>query len=1294
MVNLKAAAFGVAALSRLVSGSPVEREKANVYFTSSPGDEVYSVETIPTTYTQTQYLMECRHPSGVLTSPTSLAANQYTTIVSLSGYAPFTALLTSVPSTSFSTAAISSSNSSSSGYKVTSATTLTVTASMTATIIPAVGSSLQSYAVPSGLYTPSASSDVGSHASLVTTIPVVPAAGPAGTPTLPGTAQTYFAQSSPAASLPTFAINSLLADVLQAVSSNVAEAITAAPDALLSASSAVSSIVDQGLSSMASLVPAGASLSSASVALTSAASAGLSNAAQASAASTLQSAVSSALVGAASKGIAAAASVFNNPSASAASTEAPAIPSAQASSLVNSIISSAPSIPSAQASSYINSMVSSGAQSLPSAQASSLVNSIVSAATATLWQSAQTTSKISATSIITSLSPAKASDIISDVSSVKAQLSSAAALGSSLKAAGSSVVVQQASSAAAQLSGAAAQASSVLAEAASFRAPNGLTSGLGSQVSAVQSQASGLASQASETSNPVTFASTTAPSYSSASPSSTAPSIAPSSVSTSLSASSVSTVLSSTASTSTSGLSSGSSSVGLTSSTSTSASAAATCKAGGVTYTSGQQYTDTNNITYVIHCSQDNSQGSFSTYSVMTGGFATCFSACDNTQGCAGFTYSGSDSGNCYLKSVEGKYSSAGSSIVSAFHLSSSNPGSSASTSSSSTGTSSAAASSGCADLAAQGSNFTDSNGNTYQVQCAYDYAGNDLSSQSASSFEGCFAACDATSGCMAFSFLGGEGAGTCYLKSRAVSGSASKNRADSAKLISVGSSSSTSAAASASSASSSTAFSAPLSSSDAPVSSSSLSTSSASSSLSYSTASSSSSAPTATGSAKSCSALAARGLTYTDANNHTYSVQCGYDFAGNDIGTASGYFADCYTACDQTSGCTAFSFVGGSSQGTCYLKSAVGGGGQNSNVDAAQLISPLPTSTTFSTALGAASTASSTAGSSSTAQASGSCASIGNSQSPTLYTDSNGASYEVQCQHDIPANDLTSASAPTFQSCFAICDKTSGCTAFSWLVGNGPGTCYLKSGNIATPPLTSSNADVAYLISRGNSASSLMSSFSSTLVPSFSISAPSSSTFVTSTQASAASTSSVSISNLSSTVTSISRASTQSPSSTSASAISGVTSSITSSTSLVVASNSTSSIAAASSSAVAGCCASLGSTYDGYTVQCDTDHYGGDLPSGSASSFQGCFSQCDAISQCVGFAYVGGSGAGTCYFKSSVTGSQSNSNVDFAYKPQAVSGATASTISNGVHYRYGARYDHDGHDFRDQVWANAYIVV
>lgn len=64
--------------------------------------------------------------------------------------------------------------------------------------------------------------------------------------------------------------------------------------------------------------------------------------------------------------------------------------------------------------------------------------------------------------------------------------------------------------------------------------------------------------------------------------------------------------------------------------------------------------------------------------------------------------------------------------------------------------------------------------------------------------------------------------------------------------------------------------------------------------------------------------------------------------------------------------------------------------------------------------------------------------------------------------------------------------------------------------------------------------------------------------------------------------------------------------------------------------------CQQLGDEYTDafnrtYTVQCGFDHQGGDLKAVSSNSFQGCFPQCDATAGCVGFAYVGGSGPGTC---------------------------------------------------------------
>ena len=59
------------------------------------------------------------------------------------------------------------------------------------------------------------------------------------------------------------------------------------------------------------------------------------------------------------------------------------------------------------------------------------------------------------------------------------------------------------------------------------------------------------------------------------------------------------------------------------------------------------------------------------------------------------------------------------------------------------------------------------------------------------------------------------------------------------------------------------------------------------------------------------------------------------------------------------------------------------------------------------------------------------------------------------------------------------------------------------------------------------------------------------------------------------------------------------------------------------------GACANLNSTYDGYKVECKTDHYGGDLASQGVASYKDCFPLCDALNGCVGFAFTGGVGPG-----------------------------------------------------------------
>lgn len=113
-------------------------------------------------------------------------------------------------------------------------------------------------------------------------------------------------------------------------------------------------------------------------------------------------------------------------------------------------------------------------------------------------------------------------------------------------------------------------------------------------------------------------------------------------------------------------------------------------------------YVDFNNVSYDIHCSADNNYTSFDTVTIASGGFATCFGACDNATACEGFTYVGNDSGSCYLKESmpESDYSNtAGGNYISvartnATQANGTSPTSSSSSSSSSTTSSTATSSS------------------------------------------------------------------------------------------------------------------------------------------------------------------------------------------------------------------------------------------------------------------------------------------------------------------------------------------------------------------------------------------------------------------------------------------------------------------------------------------------------------------------------------------------------------------------------------------------------------------------
>jgi hypothetical protein len=69
------------------------------------------------------------------------------------------------------------------------------------------------------------------------------------------------------------------------------------------------------------------------------------------------------------------------------------------------------------------------------------------------------------------------------------------------------------------------------------------------------------------------------------------------------------------------------------------------------------------------------------------------------------------------------------------------------------------------------------------------------------------------------------------------------------------------------------------------------------------------------------------------------------------------------------------------------------------------------------------------------------------------------------------------------------------------------------------------------------------------------------------------------------------------------------------------------------------------------YQYHCGRDHPEGDIGVVGAKTFDSCVGFCDTTKDCIGFAWVGGNGPGTCYLKGRITPGEANANVDFASK-------------------------------------------
>ena len=242
-------------------------------------------------------------------------------------------------------------------------------------------------------------------------------------------------------------------------------------------------------------------------------------------------------------------------------------------------------------------------------------------------------------------------------------------------------------------------------------------------------------------------------------------------------------------------------------------------------------------------------------------------------------------------------------------------------------------------------------------------------------------------------------------------------------------------------------------------------------------------------------------GTIFTATSGDTYQVQCFLDHNDGDMPNMPVYtsgLADCIASCEATTGCVDVSWVPGTPQGPCYLKSKVGTPVSAGNVWGAIRVYPVTTGTATSYAL--------------PTPTSTTCPSINN----TVYTSTCGAEFLIECSTDHAGGDLPGGGfyVSSVEACAASCATTPGCVDVSWVAGTPQGPCYLKKS--VGKAISASNVHGARLISNCTTASSTISSTTTTKVSS-SVSVSSSSVSLTSTSVSSSTSVSATITSTSS---------------------------------------------------------------------------------------------------------------------------------------------------------------------------------
>ena len=203
------------------------------------------------------------------------------------------------------------------------------------------------------------------------------------------------------------------------------------------------------------------------------------------------------------------------------------------------------------------------------------------------------------------------------------------------------------------------------------------------------------------------------------------------------------------------------------------------------------------------------------------------------------------------------------------------------------------------------GTAFTDNNNVQYEIHCGFDYQGGG-NVYAAESFENCLGICDNTSGCKAVSFVGGNGAGSCYIKD--ATGSLNYDGSTNAAVRVSGSGSASSSVQQT------------LITSEA-------NTASMTSTMASSPSQSLTPYPSSTSpSTPDAACPDADGEEITDDNGRSYTIYCSSDTTGDGaFGTRtfdSGTFTQCMDACDELSECGAWVWSSYPDYGgICYFK-------------------------------------------------------------------------------------------------------------------------------------------------------------------------------------------------------------------------------------------------------------------------------------------------------------------------------------------------------------------------------------